>query len=209
METDTPPALKARKKPRQARAQVTMEAIFEATIQVLLREGIHQLTTTRVAVRAGVSVGTMYQYFPNKQALIYALNERYLEMLAEKIEATCRAQNGAPLSDMVEALVQAYWQAKTERADVTRALYRSVVEMDNDALVHAFAARVNLATTAMLASTSDAAITDLEMTNLTLVTVIFGTIRNAFERDLDPVEGEDLCRQLVIMCQAYVRAIHT
>ena len=58
-------ALKPRKTPRQARSAATVEAIFEATIQVLLVDGYAGLTTTRVAGRAGVSVGTMYQYFPH------------------------------------------------------------------------------------------------------------------------------------------------
>ncbi|POF30484.1 TetR/AcrR family transcriptional regulator [Roseibium marinum] len=207
MTASTPPALKPRKRPRQERARVTVDAIFEAAIQVLLSDGLPRLTTTRVAERAGVSVGTMYQYFPNKQALIYALSERYLEALAEKIEHTCRAHRGAPLARMVEALVDTYWRAKTERADVTRALYRSVVEMDNDSLVEAFAARVNIATTAMLASAPDAALENLESTNLTLVTVIFGTVRNAFERNLSPDKAEELRRQLVVMCNAYLDTV--
>jgi AcrR family transcriptional regulator len=193
-----------RKKPRQARATVTLDAIFEATIQLLLSDGPHRLTTTRVAERAGVSVGTMYQYFPHKQALIYALNERYLEVLGEKIEATCQAQYGQPIGPMIEALIDTYWRAKTERAEVTRALYRSVVEMDNEALIEAFAARVDTATMAMLASARDARFPDLESVNLTLLTVIFGTVRNAFERNLPRSAIDDLQRQLIQMCCAYI-----
>ena len=56
---------------------MTVEAISEATIQVLLAVGLDRLTTTRVAERAGVSVGTLYQYYPNKQALLYAGRERW------------------------------------------------------------------------------------------------------------------------------------
>ena len=60
-------AFEPRKTPIQARSTVTVEAISEATIQVLLTHGADRLTTTRVAERAGVSVGTLYQYYPNKQ----------------------------------------------------------------------------------------------------------------------------------------------
>ena len=73
MKVPHPEALKPRKTPTQARSAATVDAIFEATIQVLLAAGGQRLTTTRVAERAGVSVGTMYQYFPNKQALLYAV----------------------------------------------------------------------------------------------------------------------------------------
>lgn len=202
----TPRALTPRKRPRQARSTATVDAIFEATIQVLLSAGPHRLTTTRVAERAGVSVGTMYQYFPHKQALIYALNERYLDVLAGKIEATCRASHGAPVGRMAEALIDTYWRAKTERADVTRALYRSVVELDNEALIETFARRVDAATVAMLRTAPDARFENVEPINLTLVTVIFGTVRNAFERQLSENDAVVLQGQLTSMCQAYLKA---
>lgn len=130
MASAAPDHLSPRKRPRQARALATVDAIFEATIQLLIAQGSRRLTTTRVAQRAGVSVGTMYQYFPHKQALIYALNERYLDMLAEELERTCSAQQGAQLDRMIEVLIDTYWRLKTERPEVTRALYRSVVEID-------------------------------------------------------------------------------
>ncbi|WP_246665010.1 TetR/AcrR family transcriptional regulator [Neorhizobium sp. P12A] len=177
MISSTPQALKPRKRPQQRRSSATLDAIFEATIQLLVKDGLHQLTTTRVAERAGVSVGTMYQYFPHKRALIYALNERYLDRLAERIEATCRERQGNPAGDMVEALIDAYWHAKTEKPDVTRALYRSVVEMDNGALISAFAVRTDAAITAMLASASDNDASDARSNTRTLVTVIFGPAR--------------------------------
>ena len=204
MAVTAPASLTPRKKPRQARSAATLDAIFEATIQVLLADGMRALTTTRVAERAGVSVGTMYQYFAHKQSLVYALNERYLEALADKVEATCRAQAGRPVGEMLAALIETYWRAKTERAEVTRALYRSVVEMDNEALVGAFARRVDAATTAMLESAPDATFGDVQTANLTLVTVIFGTIRNAFERNLSEAAINALQAELLAMCRAYV-----
>ena len=68
----TPP----RKKPQQARAQQTVNAILEATIQVLEREGPEAATTTRIAEVAGVSVGTLYQYFSHRDAIFDGLQER-------------------------------------------------------------------------------------------------------------------------------------
>ncbi|MEM5493896.1 TetR/AcrR family transcriptional regulator [Hoeflea sp. AS16] len=197
-----PRSLAPRKRPRQARATVTLDAVFEATIQVLLTVGPHRLTTTRVAERAGVSVGTMYQYFAHKQALIYALNERYLDALADKIEVTCLEQRGMPARQMIEALIECYWRAKTERADVTQALYRSVAELDNEALIDAFAARADAATKAMLASAPDLDTQELESMTRTLLTVIFGSVRNAFERNLDEVAARQLRGHLAVMCGA-------
>jgi AcrR family transcriptional regulator len=206
MATSLPSYQNPRKRPSQARAAATVDAIFEATIQLLLADGMDRLTTTRVAERAGVSVGTLYQYFPHKQALIYALNQRYLDIVAQRIEASCEASRGKPIREMVETLVTTYWLAKTEHADVTRVLYRSAVELDTEALVEAFAGRVDRATIAMFETAPDLAIEDLASVNLALLTTIFGTVRGIFERNL-PVEVSDaMYRQLVAMCVAYVDA---
>jgi AcrR family transcriptional regulator len=183
---------------------VTLDAIFEATVQLLVEGGVQRLTTTRVAERAGVSIGTLYQYFPHKESLVYALNERYLQALAVKIEAVCASRRGAPIDDMVEGLVETYWRAKTEQADVTRALYRSVAELDNQPLIDAFAGRVDAATSAMFASATDAKFTDLTSVNLTLLTVIFGAVRSAFERNLPKSATQELRKQLVLMCRSYL-----
>jgi AcrR family transcriptional regulator len=138
--------LTARKTPRQARATVTLEAILEATIQVLVATGPTRLTTTRVAERAGVSVGTMYQYFPNKQALLYAVTERYLDIVADSLEQACRPQHGAPVGQMAETLVEAYWHAKVVRCKVTRAMHLVAAEVDTTPLVEEFSKRVEIAT---------------------------------------------------------------
>jgi AcrR family transcriptional regulator len=68
-----------RKRPQQARAQTTVHAILEATVQVLEREGPDSATTTRIAEVAGVSVGTLYQYFSHRDAIFDALQEREFE----------------------------------------------------------------------------------------------------------------------------------
>ncbi len=207
MPSSPPPHLTPRKRPRQARAAVTLDAIFEATIQVLVADGPRRLTTTRVAERAGVSVGTMYQYFPHKQALFYVLNERYLDALAEKVEIACRAQHDTPIDQMVEALVSTYWTAKMERVDVTRALYQSVAELDNQPLIEMFGRRVDAATATMFASASDADFADLPIVVLTLLTAIFGTVRSVFERDLPAREAAAVLRHLIMMCVAYLETV--
>lgn len=204
MDATPPKHLNPRKKPRQARSMTTLEAIFEATIQVLIAEGTQRLTTTRVAERAGVSVGTMYQYFPHKQALLYALNARYLDLLAERVEKVCQMQHGSPTRTMVEALINAYWHAKTERSDVTRVLYSSAVELDNEALIDAFAKRMDAATIGMLRTAPSANYVNLEIVNVSLLAVIFGTVRNVFERRLPEEEQAAIRSQLIMMCLSYL-----
>ncbi len=66
-----------KKQPKQDRSRVTVEAIIEATTRILKREGRAALTTNRIAQVAGVSVGSLYQYFPNKEALLAEVKQRY------------------------------------------------------------------------------------------------------------------------------------
>ena len=127
----------------------------------------------------------------------------HTQRLTKRRTANKLAIPGAPIARMIEALVDTYWRAKTERADVTRALYSSVAEMDNDALIQHFADRTNAATQRMLDSAADARFREPEMTNRTLVTVIFGTVRNVFERNLDAQAAATLRDELVAMCCAY------
>ena len=102
MAADALTAFEPRKTPIQARATVTVEAISEATIQILLSQGAERLTTTRVADRAGVSVGTLYQYFPNKQSLLFAVLEDHLEKATEAVEDACEHARHQPLTEMIK-----------------------------------------------------------------------------------------------------------
>ncbi|MBW8319224.1 MAG: TetR/AcrR family transcriptional regulator, partial [Rhizobium sp.] len=94
--------------------------------------------------------------------------------------ATCRASHGAPVGRMAEALIDTYWRAKTERADVTRALYRSVIELDNEAVIETFARRVDAAAVALLPRARYDVFHNVQPEILTLVTVIFVWGPNAF-----------------------------
>ena len=94
-------AFEPRKTPVQARATVTVEAICEATIQVLLTHGADRLTTTRVAERAGVSVGTLYQYYPNKRSLLFAVFEDHLDKVTRAVEVVCQHACHKPMSEMI------------------------------------------------------------------------------------------------------------
>src|ERR1700741_171577 len=130
MPADALVAFEPRKTPVQARAAVTVEAIFEATIQVLLSHGADRLTTTRVAERAGVSVGTLYQYYPHKQALLFALVERKFEMIEQAMIAAAARLEGCDLATIAEGLATAWLDAKVEDRVASRAIYGISAEFD-------------------------------------------------------------------------------
>lgn len=99
--------IKPRKIPTQERARATVEAIYEATTQLLQRDGYAQLTTARVAERAGVSIGSFYQYFPNKQALAAAVHNHYGEKFLEGFRLSLETAAAKSLDECVAALVHA------------------------------------------------------------------------------------------------------
>ena len=69
-------SVSSRKQPRQQRSAALVSAVLDAAVQVLTREGAARFTTARVAERAGVSIGSLYQYFPDKDAVMLALLAR-------------------------------------------------------------------------------------------------------------------------------------
>src|SRR5262245_13790282 len=126
--------LAPRKTPVQARAASTVDAISEATIQVLLKDGVDRLTTTRVAERAGVSVGTLYQYYPNKQSLLFAVLADHLDSVASAVERGCEQARAKPVAEMMRTVVEAFVAAKLERADISLALYQIAADIGGPAL---------------------------------------------------------------------------
>jgi AcrR family transcriptional regulator len=96
-----------RKRPSQARAKATVEAILTAAAQVLIDQGYEGATTARIAERAGVSIGSLYQYFPNKEALVAALIEHH----AEEIVAVLEQALGDPEPASLEAGIRAFMRA--------------------------------------------------------------------------------------------------
>lgn len=85
------PDLRPRKQPRQARARATFEALLEAAARLLREGGLAAVTTNAIAARAGVSIGSLYEFFPNREAILAELTRRRLEALAGTIEAELAA----------------------------------------------------------------------------------------------------------------------
>lgn len=126
-----------RKQPLQARSTLTVEAVLEASFQVLQREGYARFTTTRVAERAGVSVGSIYQYFPNRAALIAELLRRHLAAITGTVGAAAQAQARAPLPQLVAALVEALVAAKRAGLAQARLLQPAFDDVDGAPVIRA------------------------------------------------------------------------
>jgi AcrR family transcriptional regulator len=114
--------LKPRKSPSQDRARETVEAILEATARILVKHGYAGTNTNLIAERAGISVGSLYQYFPNKESLIAALNVRHAERIHERIEQQMRALGKKPLRESIAAVVHEVVAVHLENPELERML---------------------------------------------------------------------------------------
>ena len=198
--------LEPRKTPQQSRSVATVEAIHDATIQVLLKGGEDRLTTVHVAARAGVSVGTLYQYFPNKQSLLFAVLERHLQRTAKAVEEVCAANHFQPLEVMMDELVNRFIDAKLADRDTSVALYRIAAESGGDLIVARTRKRFEAAMTAMLRTAKLPAGADVPFMVHVIYLTMAGTLRGHLESNA-PLRTtrklrEHLAKLLLAYCQA-------
>ncbi len=198
--------LEPRKSPVQARSTASVDAILHATIQVLLRVGKERLTTTRVAFRAGVSVGTLYQYFPNKNALLQAALKRHLYEVTEVVEQVCLEQNGNSLEQMGKALVTSFLKAKMSDVKTSAALHSVSSDVDGAKIVRQIGVRVNKAIVEMLASAREPLNKDPQLVASMLQSAITGVTRRLLESAAPEKEFDILQQELIFFVCAYLEA---
>jgi AcrR family transcriptional regulator len=195
-----------RKTPVQARATVSLESILEATLQVLLDVGQARLTTTRVAERAGVSVGTLYQYFPNKSALLKTVMERHLAEIAGVVETACAGLHGQPLAAMAEGVVREFLRAKLGNLRKSMALYAFSYDMDRVQIVKCISARIRDAMATMLRTSSEPLGTDPAVAAAMVGDMMAGVARRIVESEVPKKQADAMQRELVVAATAYLQA---
>jgi len=119
-----------RKRPSQARSQHMVETILDTTARILAEIGYAGTNTNLVAARAGVSIGSIYQYFPNKDALIAAVHERHVQQMSQVIEAVLTNARSAGLRDHVAAIVRALLAAHLIEPELHQVLERELPFFD-------------------------------------------------------------------------------
>jgi AcrR family transcriptional regulator len=142
------PRISSRKKPKQARSTELVAAILEAAVRVLAEEGAPRFTTARVAEKAGVSVGSLYQYFPNKASILYRLQSDEWRETTEQWRTILGDQARSPFKRL-RHLVRSFLRSEVEEAAVRLALddaaplYRDAPEAqqihaEGDRIIEAF-----------------------------------------------------------------------
>jgi AcrR family transcriptional regulator len=120
------PSATPRKLPKQERSQATVEAILTATTRILTERGYDQFTTNRVAELAGVSIGSLYQYFPNKEALIFALGEHHANEMVQLAQHHLEGLEDSSIPEVLRQIVKAALAAHAVNPKLHRVLHEQI-----------------------------------------------------------------------------------
>ena len=204
-----PVSFEPRRTPVQARSAASVQAILQATVQVLVRDGKSKLTTTRIAERAGVSIGTLYQYFPNKRVLLQALLKEFLNDVAIAIETGCEAALGAPPSGMADAITSAFVEAKFRHIDAGVALYAVSDDIEGKRIARDMHTRATKAMTKLFQTAGGTTIREPALVAATILSAMTGVSRAMLEGGAKRGTRESMEKQLRVMVRAYLQASAT
>jgi AcrR family transcriptional regulator len=185
--------VESRKSPRQARARVTVDAIFEATARIIEASGTAGLTTNHIAERAGVSVGSLYGYFPNKEAILIAMARRQLDSDRRTIGALVARALASGSAEPERQVVRALVALHADRSPVRRAIMAAHIA---HGLGHEHAMPVQEVAGRLRETTGEAL--DDPARVFVLTRAVIGVVRAAFEERSPlfeaPVLEDELCR---------------
>lgn len=198
------PDLEPRKLPRQRRAQATFDAILAATARVLVAEGYEAATTNRVAEVAGVSIGTLYQYFPNKESLVLAVIRQHCDEMLGLLQTSVATLGDAPLPVAVRTYVTAMLEAHRMDPDLHRVLIQQALHLGLEH-IHGVQLMSRAVVRAWLEGHRDEVLPrDLDAAAFVLVTAVESVTHAAIlERPL-PVSMEVLAEEIIAFVLRYL-----
>ena len=162
-----------RKRPRQHRSKATVDSILEATARVLKKDGFDGLTTNAVAEAAGVSIGSLYQYFPNKEALVAAMVETHLDARNATTVGELQRVAMLPLAQAVRAMIELTIENYRKDPELKRVLIEQVPRVGRMAKVAALHAGMHQLITALFtARRSELAVRDPDMAAFMVMSTI-------------------------------------
>ena len=177
-----------RKKPQQERSRRTYEGIVETASEMLVEVGYHNLSTNKIADRADVSVGSIYQYFPNKEAIVLAVIEQFAERQYEILATGLEGIEGMELEQSVRKIVGKLLQAKREAPELSRVLFEQLPPVGQFDIVHEWSERA----IELIASTLESRDEDFEPDDLEMSASLVVNFAHAIVNDAVPNRNEDL-----------------
>ena len=179
--------------------------MLEATLQVLKKDGYLALTTTQVAKRAGVSVGTLYQYFPDKASLVVALKVSYFEQMVTAVQSAAREVQGQPLPAAIPALIEGLLKFKRANLDLSIALREPMLALGGEAIARDATRRLVDATAEILRRARPR-LTNPEARARVLNAAVEGVLSSVIFQAPREIASPELQRELTRLALAYARA---
>src|SRR5437868_3234798 len=118
-----------RKSPRQSRSKALVEAIYEATVRILPKVGSGNITTKKIAEMAGVSVGSLYQYFPNKESVLGAVMDMALKSHVEEAQKKIAELNGKSAEEAIAMMIDFALNAFLTEREKVREIFKKAPEL--------------------------------------------------------------------------------
>ena len=199
-----------RKAPTQQRSRATVDAIVDATARVLVRDGYDALSTNRVAQEAGVSVGSLYQYFPGKEALVAAVMERHASRMQEEIAARMRGvPPEATAEEVATELIRSMLAAQQAEPRLNRVLVEQVPRIGALRRLHELFGNYERLVEAWLEENADRIeLADARMAAFVLVAAVEGLVNRATLDRPELVASGRLEEQILRLVLAYVVPSH-
>jgi AcrR family transcriptional regulator len=189
-----------RRNPKQSRARATVDAILEASLQILETEGEARLTTNHIAEKAGVSIGTLYQYFSDRSDILAELGQRQAETMRHEIASiVAEAPEQGAMRAVIRALMQSGEVSAATRALVTDALFRTRGEGVLGAHHLAFMDSINGQTSRTISLSAEAA--------FILTHAPISLLRAAAAEPELGLDGDRLEDELVHLMESYLAAL--
>jgi AcrR family transcriptional regulator len=194
-----------RKRPRQQRGKDTVDSILEATARVLKHAGFDGLTTNAVAAKAGVSIGSLYQYFPNKEALVSALIERHCEEMNSAILAELANVANLPIAQGARAVIELTFSAHAIDPALHRVLTEQVPRIGKLAKLRELDNISHRMVAGMLAARRDElAIRDVELAAFVLVSAIESIVHRSALLYPDKLKDPRLLDEATLLVTRYL-----
>jgi AcrR family transcriptional regulator len=194
-----------RKRPEQDRSRATVEAIVEAAAHILVKHGYDAFTTNRVAERAGVSIGSLYQYFPHKDALLSELQRRHVAEIERGVEDMAALAMTAPLADVIRAGIQQNVQSHLIDPELHRVLSEEVPMLGVLDWKKPFNDRVAARVRAMLeARRSEVVVADIDLAVYIMTRTVEAVVHNAVGHQPQALRSGALADELTRMLIGYL-----
>src|SRR5262245_54061331 len=164
-----------RKSASQERSRLTVNAILEATARVLMKEGYDRASTNKIAAKAGVSIGSLYQYFPSKEALVAAVSERHSHEVLQSVRDALVKVTARPIEEAVRGFVSIAIDAHRINPKLHRVLAEEIPRLGRVESVET----INLNAHALIRGYLDAHRDEIDIADLDLAAFICVTVVEA------------------------------